>query len=212
MSATMKIIPFAVSAASLDRATSVAAEGGFASRLSARFAPASSRPLCRIQNFRSQRNRFAPLKKGLWPPRVRSRLIGDCALHATETLASVLRRIEGACDLIGGSAITDRRDVVPSAIEKANGRIEHFGMPVEAGNLLLLGSLPGEGKVKPVIGAVLCSARSPKKNGFDFLLDRILARLTVGSEEVRRMGVGGLLIEAAVHVQLNAVSYEVSVE
>jgi hypothetical protein len=63
-----------------------------------------------------------------------------------------------------------------------------------------------------VIGAALWSARSPKKNGFDFLLDRILARLTVGSKGDRRMGVGGLPIEAAVHVQLNAVSYEVSVE
>jgi molybdenum cofactor cytidylyltransferase len=76
----------------------------------------------------------------------------------------------------------------------------------------VLGELPGESKVKPVTSAVLCSARSPKKNGFDFLLDWILAKLTVGSEDVRRMGVGGLLIEAAVHVQLYAVSYEVSVE
>jgi molybdenum cofactor cytidylyltransferase len=73
----------------------------------------------------------------------------DCAPHATEPLASALRRIERACDLIvifGGSAITDRCDVIPRAIEKANGCIEHFGMPVEPGNLLLLGSLPSEGK------------------------------------------------------------------
>ena len=42
---------------------------------------------------------------------------------------------------------------------------DHLGMPVDPGNLLLLGELDG----KPVIGAPGC-ARSPKENGFDWVL------------------------------------------
>ena len=33
--------------------------------------------------------------------------------------------------VFGASAITDRRDVIPAAIEAVGGRIEHFGMPVD---------------------------------------------------------------------------------
>jgi molybdenum cofactor cytidylyltransferase len=71
-------------------------------------------------------------------------------------------------------------------------------MPVDPGNLLLLGSLPGEGDGKPVIGAPGC-ARSPKENGFDFVLDRILAGIPVRSKDIMRMGVGGLLLETVAH-------------
>ena len=99
--------------------------------------------------------------------------------------------------IFGASAITDRRDVVPSAIERAGGRVEHFGMPVDPGNLLLLGSLPGNGNGKPAIGAPGC-ARSPKENGFDFVLDRILAGIPVHGKDIMRMGVGGLLLKTSV--------------
>jgi len=40
--------------------------------------------------------------------------------------------------VIGASAIVDRRDVIPAAIEQVGGVIEHFGMPVDPGNLLLM--------------------------------------------------------------------------
>ena len=63
-------------------------------------------------------------------------------------------------------------------------------MPVDPGNLLVLGSL---GNI-PVIGAPGC-ARSPKENGFDWVLARILAGETVTSTDIARMGVGGLLKE-----------------
>src|SRR6185295_14336128 len=72
--------------------------------------------------------------------------------------------------VFGASAIADRRDVIPSAIEAVGGRIEHFGMPVDPGNLMLIGETRG----KPVIGAPGC-ARSPKENGFDWILMRLLA-------------------------------------
>jgi molybdenum cofactor cytidylyltransferase len=63
-------------------------------------------------------------------------------------------------------------------------------MPVDPGNLLLIGSLAG----KPVIGAPGC-ARSPKENGFDWILHRLLAGLPVSRADIVGLGVGGLLME-----------------
>ena len=45
--------------------------------------------------------------------------------------------------VFGASAIADRRDVIPAAIEAVGGEIEHFGMPVDPGNLMLIGRLRG---------------------------------------------------------------------
>ena len=73
--------------------------------------------------------------------------------------------------IFGASAIADRRDVIPAAVEAVGGRIEHFGMPVDPGNLLLVGAVRG----RPVLGAPGC-ARSPKENGFDWVLMRLLGR------------------------------------
>ena len=52
--------------------------------------------------------------------------------------------------VFGASAIADRRDVIPAALEAIGGRIEHFGMPVDPGNLLMIGDAPAAGR---------CSAR-----------------------------------------------------
>jgi len=92
--------------------------------------------------------------------------------------------------IFGASAITDRRDVIPRAVEASGGRIEHFGMPVDPGNLLLLGA---HGQV-PVLGLPGC-ARSPKLNGVDWVLQRLLADLPVGAGEITGLGAGGLLSE-----------------
>ncbi len=117
--------------------------------------------------------------------------------HDTRALAEAIKTIAPQSDLIiafGASAITDRRDVIPAAIEMAGGRIEQFGMPVDPGNLLLLASL-GEGRErKTVLGAPGC-ARSPKENGFDWVLQRLLAGVQVTAADIRRLGAGGLLME-----------------
>lgn len=112
--------------------------------------------------------------------------------HEAGALSAALKETQG-CDPIlvfGASAITDRRDVIPAAIEAAGGTVEHFGMPVDPGNLLLIGRLGAAS----VIGLPGC-ARSPKLNGFDFVLWRVLAGLPVGRTEIASMGVGGLLME-----------------
>jgi molybdenum cofactor cytidylyltransferase len=63
-------------------------------------------------------------------------------------------------------------------------------MPVDPGNMLLLCHV---GKT-PVLGLPGC-ARSPKMNGFDWVLERLAADLPVGPEAIMRMGAGGLLAE-----------------
>lgn len=88
----------------------------------------------------------------------------------------------------GASAVVDRRDVVPAGIVAAGGTVTHFGMPVDPGNLMLMARI-GDATV---IGLPGC-ARSPKLNGFDWVLQRSIARLPVGPQEVMRMGGGGLL-------------------
>ena len=95
--------------------------------------------------------------------------------------------------LFGASAIADRRDVLPAALECAGGEVAVLGMPVDPGNLLMAGSLGG----RDVLGLPGC-ARSPKLNGFDFVLWRVLAGLKVGRAEIARMGVGGLLADSPV--------------
>ena len=98
--------------------------------------------------------------------------------------------------VFGASAIADRRDVIPAAVEAVGGEIEHFGMPVDPGNLMLIGRLRGQA----VIGAPGC-ARSPKENGFDWVLMRLLAGLPVSREDITGMGVGGLLMEIVTRPQ-----------
>jgi molybdenum cofactor cytidylyltransferase len=63
-------------------------------------------------------------------------------------------------------------------------------MPVDPGNLFVLGEREG----KPVLGAPGC-ARSPKLNGFDWVLDRLTTGIGVTAEDIAGMGVGGLLME-----------------
>lgn len=98
--------------------------------------------------------------------------------------------------VFGASAIADRRDVIPAAIESIGGAVEHFGMPVDPGNLMLIGKVNN----LPVLGAPGC-ARSPKENGFDWILMRLLAGLPVTRADVTGMGVGGLLMEIVTRPQ-----------
>jgi len=120
--------------------------------------------------------------------------------HDAAPLAEALRAAaKEGCDPIlvfGASAITDRRDVIPAAIVEASGEIVHFGMPVDPGNLLLLGTL---GMAK-VVGLPGC-ARSPKRNGIDFVLERLVADIPVTARDIAAMGVGGLLTEIATRPQ-----------
>jgi len=127
-----------------------------------------------------------------------------CVPHDGAALAPAIRdMLDRGAELVlvfGASAIADRRDAIPAAIEAVGGRIDHFGMPVDPGNLLLIGEAHGV----PVIGAPGC-ARSPKENGFDWVLTRVLAGLPISRADITAMGVGGLLMEIVTRPQPRAV-------
>src|SRR5258708_1884944 len=120
--------------------------------------------------------------------------------HNEDALAAAIKELlDLGAELVivfGASAIADRRDVIPAAIEHVGGAIEHFGMPVDPGNLLLIGNARGV----PVLGAPGC-ARSPVENGFDWVLMRLLAGLKVTRADLTGMGVGGLLMEIVTRPQ-----------
>jgi molybdenum cofactor cytidylyltransferase len=123
--------------------------------------------------------------------------------HEESALASAIKEILAlGAELVivfGASAIADRRDVIPAAITGIGGAIEHFGIPVDPGNLLLIGGARGV----PVLGAPGC-ARSPVENGFDWVLMRLLAGHKVTRAELMGMGVGGLLMEIVTRPQPRA--------
>ncbi|CAL76672.1 Conserved Hypothetical protein; putative molybdopterin binding protein with a nucleotide-diphospho-sugar transferase domain [Bradyrhizobium sp. ORS 278] len=123
--------------------------------------------------------------------------------HEQAALAAAIKELLGlGAELVivfGASAIADRRDVIPAAITGIGGAITHFGMPVDPGNLLLIGSAGGV----PVLGAPGC-ARSPAENGFDWVLMRLLAGIKVSRAELTAMGVGGLLMEIVTRPQPRA--------
>ena len=111
--------------------------------------------------------------------------------HTAADLAAALA--EGTAPLrlvLTATATADVADVGPSALRAAGGRLERFGMPVDPGNLLFLGSL-GEATV---IGLPGC-AKSPALNGADWILERVVCGVPVTGADIAAMGVGGLLKE-----------------
>jgi molybdenum cofactor cytidylyltransferase len=197
MVATIKIIPFAVPGAVLDVAEALARQG---------------RPLLALHPFQ-------PLKVGLVLTELpglkekvmegaveatRDRVEALCGTllphercrHETPAVADALARLRraGAQILLvaGASAVVDRRDVGPAGIVRAGGAIDHFGMPVDPGNLICLAHIDGV----PALVLPGC-ARSPKLNGIDWVLQRLFAGLAVRPADVMGMGVGGLLTETS---------------
>ncbi len=106
-------------------------------------------------------------------------------------LASVAAELAPKTDLLilaGETAIQDRHDLAPSAIEAAGGTVICYGAPVDPGNLLLLAELDGT----PVLGAPGC-ARSPKRNIVDLVLPRLLVGDRLTRRDITSLGHGGLL-------------------
>jgi len=197
MVATIKIIPFAVRGELLERCVRTIGEAG---------------GLFRVASFRAHRvglvqtvlpgTREKVLDKTVEVLRARIEATGGTLAgetrrgHRADEVAAAIRAwLADGCTMVlisGASAITDRRDVVPAAIEAAGGTVEHFGMPVDPGNLMLLAR---HGEV-PVVGLPGC-VRSPKLNGFDWVLQRLAADVPVGPEDIMALGAGGLLTEIA---------------
>ncbi|HLI11915.1 MAG TPA: molybdopterin-binding/glycosyltransferase family 2 protein [Alphaproteobacteria bacterium] len=196
MLATVKVIPFATSTSVVERCVTVAREGGALIRV----APFQPKTVGLVQT-RLPGTKENVLNKGRDALEARLDAFGSrlgrelrCGHDIAEVAAAIEQLTEDGCDPIlvaGASAIVDRRDVIPSAIIAAGGEVLHFGMPVDPGNLLLVGRIAGD---RPVLGLPGC-ARSPKFNGFDWILQRLLADLPVTREDIARLGAGGLLAE-----------------
>ncbi len=193
MVGTVKIIPYMVAEASLITAEKAAATGEALGVREFRARPVGVIST-RLPHLKESiiRKTHSMLEKRLAASG--SELTEEVVVdHATEAVDRELKRQIQHCEMIvlfGASAISDRRDVIPQAIERAGGKLIRFGMPVDPGNLLLLAELDG----KPVLGAPGC-ARSPAENGFDFILNRLMADIDVSGDEIAGMGVGGLLME-----------------
>ncbi len=193
MVATIKVIPFAVRGPTIAVAEAVARQGPPVLTLHP-FRPLKTglvvaelpgmKESVLESTVTATEARIATLTGTLLPP-IR------CA-HAEQPIArAVTSLLSQGAELIlvaGASATVDRRDVGPSGIVQAGGEIQHFGMPVDPGNLICLGRI---GDV-PAFVLPGC-ARSPKLNGIDWVLSRVFAGQKVGSAEIARMGVGGLL-------------------
>jgi molybdenum cofactor cytidylyltransferase len=194
MVATVKIIPFAVTDSQVAKAEAAVRQGRLI-----RVAPFRQKRVALIQT------RLAGMKESILDKtadvtRARlaalgSELIGESRVdHDEKALApAIAQALKAGANLVlvaGASAILDRRDVIPASIVAAGGAIEHFGMPVDPGNLLLLGRIGAA----PVLGLPGC-ARSPKENGFDWVLRLLCADLPADAAAIQQMGVGGLLAE-----------------
>jgi molybdenum cofactor cytidylyltransferase len=115
----------------------------------------------------------------------------DEADEATLAAAIEAQASQGRVGLIllaGETAVVDRNDLAPRAIERAGGEVACFGAPVDPGNLLLVAYL---GPV-PILGAPGC-ARSRKVNVVDWVLPRLLTGERLGRAEIVALGHGGLL-------------------
>ena len=113
--------------------------------------------------------------------------------HNAQSVADAIGKLSPKCDILilfSASAICDIADCIPDGIERAGGENLRFGMPVDPGNLILLAKMGDQ----PIVGAPGCS-RSIVENGFDWVLNRLLADIKVSSNDIAGMGVGGLLME-----------------
>jgi len=199
MIATVKIVPFGIEAALCERAVAAAKTGpmsvapykikrvGVVSTLLPGLAPKVIDKTLRVTA-----DRLAPAG---------AEIIGERRVrHEEGALSAAIKELlDLGAELVivfGASAIADRRDVIPAALEDVGGTVEHFGMPVDPGNLLLIGNAGGV----PVLGAPGC-ARSPVENGFDWVLMRLLAGIEVSRADLIGMGVGGLLMEIVTRPQ-----------
>ncbi len=188
MIATVKIIPFAVAGSARDRAV---AEAGKATPV-IRVAPYTVRKLGIVstllpglspkvveKTLKITADRIAPAGASI----VAERRVPHEQAALARAIDEVLKAGAELVIVFGASAIADRRDVIPAAVEAIGGKIEHFGMPVDPGNLMLIGRLRGQA----VIGAPGC-ARSPKENGFDWVLMRLARRAAGEPRRYHRHG------------------------
>ncbi|MEZ4661435.1 MAG: hypothetical protein R2911_28120 [Caldilineaceae bacterium] len=127
----------------------------------------------------------------------RLELLGS-ALHQVETVAHDEMTVANAAaallaqaDMLivaGQTSINDADALVLNGLRQAGACIEHFGAPVDPGNLLALAYADS----KPILCAPGC-IRSPAKNVVDLVLPRLLVGERLTRRDIARLGLGGVL-------------------
>ncbi len=192
--ATVKVIPFAVPEADLQRVEALCRSSDGVLGVT---------PLHRagvgviLTGSEAARNRVFRL----FEPPIRARIegLGSQVLDVAyvpedppEIATAITRQIAAGAGLVvlaGETSIMDVDDITPRGIRLAGGEVEHYGAPVEPGNLLLLAY---HGRI-PILGAPGC-VRSRETNVVDLLLPRLMAGERVGSADIIALGEGGLMV------------------
>jgi molybdenum cofactor cytidylyltransferase len=194
--ATVKVIPYAVPEDEVASAERVSREGGPLFRVDALVKRRVALVLSGSPEGKEQlEESFTPLVErvtALGSEVVERAYVTLEDEKGEETLADTLRReVALPVDLIllaGETAIMDRHDITPRAVERAGGGIVSVGAPVDPGNLLLVAYIDDVA----VLGAPGC-ARSRKVNVVDWVLPRLLAGERLTRKDIVTLGAGGLL-------------------
>jgi molybdenum cofactor cytidylyltransferase len=194
--ATVKIIPYAVPESVVSAAEAIATEDKQIVRVDALpsrsvgiiLSGSTSMHQRLISDFSPLRDRIERLGSSV----TRTDFVALDSESDEAVLANMLKeQITSGIRLIllaGETAIMDAQDIVPRAIERAGGKVESVGAPVDPGNLLMLSYLDGV----PVVGAPGC-ARSRKINIVDWILPRLLVGDKLTRRDIIELGHGGLL-------------------
>ena len=172
--ATVKVLPFALPEEVVRRGEAAAGEGGPLLAVTPLVDRAVVLLLCGSPSSRERvaRDFEPPLRARMAALGSKVRSLEFVPLEDEKgemALAEALRRqVDAGAQLLllaGETAIVDRHDIAPRAIERAGGEVVAFGAPVDPGQLLLLAYF---GAV-PLVAAPGC-ARSAKENVLDLVL------------------------------------------
>lgn len=197
IAATLKILPYAVPHATVELAENIARRGGPLIALDPLRPKRVSLILSGSPHARERivRSFESSLSKRLEALGAGIATVDFVLLDEEEdeaNLASMLKqRVREGAQLVilaGETAIMDRHDIAPRAVERAGGRVICYGAPVDPGNLLMLAELGDT----PVMGAPGC-ARSPKDNIIDLVLPRLLVGDRLDRDDIISFAHGGLL-------------------
>jgi molybdenum cofactor cytidylyltransferase len=194
--ATIKVVPYAIRRADLDRARELARP---------RPGMVEIRPLQEGRRVAlllvGEPQVHGKLRDEYLPPtqarleRLGARLVAvEGVIREEAAIAQAAVRLAAASDLLiiaGQTSVTHEEDTTLRALRQAGARETLSGAPVEPGNLLALAYLPET----PVLCAPGC-AKGFRRNIVDLVLPRLLVGDRLGRRDIAAMGLGGFLTKA----------------
>jgi hypothetical protein len=194
--ATLKIVPYAVGKADLDRALDlVRARPGI---VEVRPFPAGRRVAMLLVSepaaqARTRDEYLPPTEARL--ARLGAEIAAVAAVEVEEAaIGAAAARLAGEADLLiiaGQTSVTHEEDTTLRALRAAGAAGALSGAPVEPGNLLALAYFPGT----PVMCAPGC-AKGLKFNVVDLVLPRLLLGDRLDRRDIAALGLGGFLTKA----------------